>query len=580
MSLLATLLPASLRRWLLAALGDNEEKFTRVFNTSADWIVITRLSDSKIVEANWGFEVMSGYTRAEVLGHPIKDFNVWAIPQQREILVRELMRAGHVRDYMAKMRRRDGTIRDVLVNCTMIALKGDTNSHAVWVARDITEQIVASEQFTAAFRLTPDCMTISRVEDGTYIDVNSAFERVMGMRREDIVGKTSLDLGIWHQPAQRAEVVAILKQQGKVVDYPALIQFRQGGVREVLINAALFESRGKSLMIGLLHDVTAMRAAEREIRDLNATLESRVSERTAELSEANRELTNTLDTLKITMDQLVQSEKLAALGALVAGVSHELNTPIGNSLAVASTQDEMLKRMKKQIEDGLRRSDLTKFMAEIELGTEILMRNLERAANLVGSFKQVAVDRASSKRRKFSLAGHVAEILVTIQPTLRKYKCKVETHIDETIILDSYPGALGQVFINLFDNALIHAFGPSEPGLIVVEARRVGENQVSLDIRDNGKGIPPDNLRRVFDPFFTTKMGQGGTGMGLHIVHNIVTGLLGGQITVTSNDGKAGTTFSLLLPLCTPRDDAANEADILLNGETKASAEDGKQMTS
>jgi PAS domain S-box-containing protein len=564
MGFLTRLLPQAVKSWILAELGDGEEKFSRVFQTSADWITITRLTDSRIVEANSGFEAMSGYRRDEVLGHPIKDFNVWAVPEQRVELVAELMTKGYARDYLAKMRRRDGALRDCLVNCTLIALKGDVNSHAVWIVRDITDQLAASEQFTAAFRLTPDCMTISRVEDGTYIEVNSAFERVMNLPRKDIVGKTAQELKTWHDFQQRHELVELLRRDGTVIDYPALICVSGQEVREMVINCAMFESRGEELMIAVMHDMTEVRSAEREIKRLNANLELRVTERTAELQAANHELLHTLETLKMAKDQLVQSEKLAALGSLVAGVAHELNTPIGNSLTVASTQEEILQKMNARIDAGLKRSELKNFVAEIGMATEILMRNLDRAASLVTSFKHVAVDRTSSKRREFSLADLTTEILLTINPTLRKHKCRIETEIGDAIMLDSFPGALGQVLINLVNNALVHGFAPSEPGTIRIGAAMVDDHHVDIEIRDSGKGIHPDNLRRVFEPFFTTRLGQGGSGMGLHIVHNLVTGLLGGQITVSSGEADGGTAFNLTLPLVAPVIDVVHDGDNLL----------------
>jgi len=476
------------------------------------------------------------------------------------------MSKGYARDYLVKMRRRDGTLRDCLVNCALIALKGDVNSHAVWIARDITDQLVASEQFTTAFRLTPDCMTISRVEDGTYIEVNGAFERVMKLPRNDIVGKTAQDLKTWHNFQQRLELVELLRRDGTVIDYPALICVSGQEVREMVINCAMFESRGDELMIAVMHDVTDVRSAEREIKRLNANLELRVAERTTELQTANHELLHTLETLKMAKDQLVQSEKLAALGSLVAGVAHELNTPIGNSLTVASTQEELLQRMSTRIDAGLKRSELKSFVDEIGMATEILMRNLDRAANLVTSFKHVAVDRTSSKRREFSLADLTAEILLTINPTLRQHKCRIETEIGDAIVLDSFPGALGQVLINLVNNAVVHGFAPSEPGTIGIRAALADDQHVAIEIRDDGKGIHPDNLRRVFEPFFTTRLGQGGSGMGLHIVHNLVTGLLGGQIAVSSSQEGGGTTFNLTLPLIAPLIDAMHDDDGLLEG--------------
>ncbi|MFZ6689020.1 PAS domain-containing sensor histidine kinase [Undibacterium sp. SXout11W] len=552
MGLLSRFMPPAFKHWILAELGDGEEKFTRVFHTSADWIVITRISDSKIVEANAGFETISGYSRDEVIGHPIKDFNVWAVPEQRVELVQELMAKGHARDYLAKMRTKDGSIRDCLVNCALIALKGNVNSHAVWIARDITDQLIASEQSSAAFRLTPDCMTISRLKDGTYIEVNSAFEKAMGMHRKDIIGKTAQDLNVWNSADDRSKLVSLLRQNTTVIDYPAQIKLGDGKTRDILINSTLFESRGEELMIALLHDVTELRAAAKEILSLNANLEHRVQERTAELQAANLDLKTALATLNIAKDQIVQSEKLAALGSLVAGVAHELNTPIGNSLTVASTQDEMLRKLSEQIDTGLKRSELKTFVAEISLATDILLRNLSRAGDLVTSFKHVAVDRTSSKRRQFSLAELTAEILLTMNPTLSKKTCKIESEINNAIVLDSFPGALGQVIINLINNAVIHGFDSRESGSIRIIADFTDDQRAYIEIQDNGKGIHPDNLKRVFEPFFTTRLGQGGSGMGLHIVHNLVTGLLGGQIIVASAHEHGGTTFRLTLPLEAP----------------------------
>ena len=559
MGLLSHLIPAALKHWILAELGDGEEKFTRVFHTSADWIVITRISDSKIVEANAGFETISGYSRDEVMGHPIKDFNVWAVPEQRVELVQELMAKGHARDYLAKMRTKDGSIRDCLVNCALIALKGNVNSHAVWIARDITDQLVASEQSSAAFRLTPDCMTISRLRDGTYIEVNSAFEKAMGMHRKDIIGKTAQELNVWNSADDRSKLVSLLRQNATVIDYPAQIKLRKNETRDILINCTLFESRGEELMIAVLHDVTELRAAAKEILSLNTNLEHRVQERTAELQAANLDLKNALETLNIAKDQLVQSEKLAALGSLVAGVAHELNTPIGNSLTVASTQDEMLRKFSEHIDTGLKRSELKTFISEFRLAIDILLRNLSRAGDLVTSFKHVAVDRTSSKRRKFSLIELISEILLTMNPSLSKKACKIETEINKNIVLDSFPGALGQVIINLINNAVIHGFDSCESGSIRILGNFCDEQHAYIEIQDNGKGIHPDNLKRVFEPFFTTRLGQGGSGMGLHIVHNLVTGLLGGQIVVSSSPESGGTTFRLTLPLEAPLIDEVNE---------------------
>ena len=687
MGILARLLPKALKRRLLSALSDGEDKFSRVFNTSAEWIVITRLDDSTIAEANSGFETISGYLREEVLGKRMLDFNVWAHPEQRITLVEEMMRAGSARNHLVTLRRRDGALRDCMVNCALIALDGPEHSHAVWIARDVTEHAIVHEQFKAAFQLIPDFMSISRVSDGCYVEVNTAFERITGIARAEALGKTSTDLRIWAEPEKRPSLISLLDTHGAVNDFPMALNAR-GQVREALLNAVVFASRGERYIIALLRDVTDERKAARALQEsearfvrlfdqsplpmcyssdenqyrstqwnlawfdafgfdpvedqgksglelqvwvdpeerarllrmtaegtaftdvevqmrrrtgelrwislstrlfdemrrtmvlftyfditdrkraqegmleLNAQLEARVARRTAELQGANGELSQALSTLQIAQDQLVQSEKLAALGSLVAGVAHELNTPIGNGLTVASTLEHRIESFQALVNQGLRKSDLQTLLTDMQLASEILVRNLGRAAALVASFKQVAVDQTSSHRRTFDLGAVVAEILVTLNPALRKTACSVHTRIDDGLAMNSYPGPLGQVLTNLINNAVLHGFEPGEEGKIEVQAWSKDANEVVIEVRDSGRGIAPENLHLVFDPFFTTRLGQGGSGLGLHIVHNLVHSVLGGRIAVHSRPG-SGATFSITLPMTAPeRLDAATSVHI------------------
>jgi len=305
-------------------------------------------------------------------------------------------------------------------------------------------------------------------------------------------------------------------------------------------------------MMLAVKNVTAQRAAEQEIRDINQQLEERVQRRTIKLEQTNTELAETLETLRRAKDELVRSEKMAALGSLVAGVAHELNTPIGNGLTVATTLEQRLQEFDTQIKAGLRRSDLDRWMADVKFATDVLVRNLMRAGDLVRSFKQVAVDRASSQRRQFNLQDIASEIILTLSPVISRSGCEVQAHIASGLELDSYPGPLGQVLDNLINNAMTHAFVNGQRGLIEVRAHDINADEVHIEVRDNGVGISADNLKRVFDPFFTTRLGQGGSGLGLHIVHNIVTEVLGGRIDVSSQPG-AGTTFTLRVPLRAPQ---------------------------
>lgn len=263
--------------------------------------------------------------------------------------------------------------------------------------------------------------------------------------------------------------------------------------------------------------------------------------------------------------QLVSQEKLAALGSLMAGVAHELNTPIGNSLLIASTMQQKTEDVERLMNGpGLRRSDLASYIEDAGKASALVMRGLHSAADLVNSFKQVAVDRTTEQRRQFDLQQVSNEIIATVMNRIRSSGHRIEMEIDFGIAMDSYPGPFGQVITNLINNALLHAFdqhndGSASTGRMRLSATVEGA-RVQIVFEDNGGGIAEQHLSRIFDPFFTTKLGQGGSGLGLSISYNIVTALLGGGIQVASSP--AGTRFTLDLPLVAPRIDAATPANI------------------
>lgn len=289
-------------------------------------------------------------------------------------------------------------------------------------------------------------------------------------------------------------------------------------------------------------------------------LEDRVEKRTRELLDVNARLEVTLEDLRRAQHSLVQSEKLASLGSLVAGVAHELNTPIGTCVTVVTTISERCALLRKEIEEGLRRSQLDAFLDNIEECSRLASSNLERAATLVEDFKLVAVDQTSSRRRQFDLSETARETLVAIKLRHKREPIQIDLDIPEHIHMDSYPGALGQIFTNLIENAMVHGFTDRPRGSIRISAQPEGE-WLNLTIADDGKGIAPEHQAKIFDPFFTTKLGQGGSGLGLSIVYGLVTGLLGGSISLQSSLGR-GTTFTLRIPLCAP--ERPETDDILL----------------
>lgn len=257
--------------------------------------------------------------------------------------------------------------------------------------------------------------------------------------------------------------------------------------------------------------------------------------------------------VKLTQSKLVEQEKLAALGSIVAGVAHELNTPIGNSLLVASALKEKNDEFIQTIQGGnLKRSEMERYCRNSTEAVDIIVRNLDTSAQLVASFKQISADQTSNQRRRFDLAKICEELARTLAARIRREGHQLEVNIEPGILIDSYPGSLGQVLSNLIINAIVHGFDSDEPGRIVITAELANKSLVVIQCQDNGKGIPQKNLKRIFEPFFTTRLGQGGSGLGLHISYNIVHSILGGNIAVHSKEHE-GACFVIELPLVAPQ---------------------------
>lgn len=289
----------------------------------------------------------------------------------------------------------------------------------------------------------------------------------------------------------------------------------------------------------------------RFILEYNRSLE-RQEQAELEMLAAKEAAERALADLRQAQQTLVQSEKLAALGSLVAGIAHEINTPVGSSLTVASSLLERALEMQTLVEGGrVRKSDLTGFIASMREAGDLLVASLNAAAGQIQNFKQVAVDQASSQRRAFNLKVVAEEVLSTLKPHIKHTAHRLDVDIPDDIVMDSYPGPLGQVISNCFINAVTHGFDGIDTGVLRVEARLTDPAHVRMDISDNGRGIRPEHLGKIFDPFFTTRMGRGGTGLGLNLVYTIVTGMLGGTIEVHSTPG-AGTRMCFLLPLAAP----------------------------
>ncbi|MEM9136005.1 MAG: hybrid sensor histidine kinase/response regulator [Cyanobacteria bacterium P01_F01_bin.42] len=285
----------------------------------------------------------------------------------------------------------------------------------------------------------------------------------------------------------------------------------------------------------------------RQLAEYHQNLEQKVSDRTQELSQA-------LATLRQAQDELIRSEKMSALGNLVAGVAHEINTPVGNAMLAASVLASETQTFSSDCQQKqLRRSQLQDYLKTAHDSSSLIFSNLQQAANLIQSFKEVAVDQSSHHWRRFQIIDYLNNILRNLEPQLRKLNHQVQVKGDADIALSSFPGALSQVITNFVMNSLTHAYQPGEQGKIEINVNQNGQNHVLLVYSDDGCGIPPENYDRVFEPFFTTARDLGGSGLGLHIAHNLVTQTLQGSIHLESARDQ-GVSLTLSLPNLMPPD--------------------------
>lgn len=406
-------------------------------------------------------------------------------------------------------------------------------------------------RFKTLFDMAPLPLSVTD-RHGHIIGANQALTRAFGYGEEQLIGKRSDAFTFWGAPEERERIWQLYMRNGSVHGEVASMALRDGGAGQVAIWSSSLTLDGKDAIIWALLDMTAELKAKQELEELNASLESRVRERSAELERANDDLSHALQTLQRTQHDLIASEKMASLGSLVAGIAHELNTPIGNSLLASTALGDRVTEFEAMLSGGtLRRSTLSAYNEEVKLASALISSSLNKAANLIASFKQIAVDQTSDQRRVFKLQAVVEDTAATYMPRLRRAQCGATFDVPPGLVLDSYPGSWYQIFNNLINNALAHAFEDHGDCAIGITARELDGAMVEVVFSDNGAGMPDEVRRHVFDPFFTTKMGRGGTGLGMNIVYNIVTGVLGGRVAVESQPGQ-GTTVRIVIPRSSP----------------------------
>ncbi|PHR74355.1 MAG: hypothetical protein COA66_00765 [Arcobacter sp.] len=376
------------------------------------------------------------------------------------------------------------------------------------------------------------------------IDCNSSFASFCGKNKSDIIGK-NIEYLFGDKNAERINSIdANLLEKGGSNYSTIKLPNAKKELRDIIIYKNTYKDvlNNVEWIVGSYFDITEINKAKEKIENFNIELKKKVYERTVELEESNHELEVSLENLKQTQDKLIESEKMASLGGLVAGIAHELNTPIGIGITGSSHFLELTKDIIEKFENkDMSQNDFKEYTNDSYDLAHLIYLNLKKSNHLIKSFKQISVDQTSEEKRSFELKNYIDEILISINSVLRKRNIKVIVSAKESISLDSYPGAISQIITNLIFNSLHHAYEENEDGFIHITLSKE-KKKIRIVYTDDGKGIKKENLSKIFDPFFTTNRNKGGTGLGLNIVYNIIITQLKGHISCDSEEG-AGVKF-------------------------------------
>lgn len=535
-----------------AMLNHTLEHFRAIVQGSDDAIVSKTL-DSIVTSWNLGAQKIFGYTEEEMVGKSITIL----IPPDRiaeeAYFVRKIVAGERIDHFETERLHKDGHRINVSVTLSPIRDRDGRIIGASKIARDITRTLrlhAANEVATNILQSTEDAI-ISKTLGGIVTSWNPGAERLFGYTSAEMIGQ---NVNILFAPDRHGEEQLILERiaKGDHVNHFETVRLRKdGSLVDVSVSVSpVRDTWGRIIGASkIARDITERKRADELVRALTNELELRVDMRTYELVNANVALQKLNLELQQTQGELMRREKMSALGSLVAGVSHEMNTPLGNSLTVGSTLHHELVTFENEVECGkVTKHRLKEFNQNLHCGLDLLLKNLDRAIEQIRHFKQVSVDQASEQRRVFDLKLITEDNVAMLLPQFRPTPHDVVANIPDDIKMDSFPGAIGQVITNLALNALVHGFADDMQGVVSISAGMIDRTHVQILVADNGRGISKETLPRIFDPFFTTKMGQGGSGLGLNIVFNLVTLTLNGSISVESTVG-TGTCFTIVLPL-------------------------------
>jgi PAS domain S-box-containing protein len=526
-----------------------EESYRKLFEGSVDGIYVTTPGGA-LLNANPALARMMGYRTPEDLINGVGDIaeTVYVHPAARAEYQSLMQRDGMVREFEYQVRQRDGAILWLSDSASAVRDEAGEITRYEGTVRDITDQKRAEDAIAEGRRRLQQVIdTVPAVinvknKELRYVLMNRYMAGIFGIEPADAIGRTTTDLMSRYGAQKTDENDKRVLESGREVGfYEEEYLDSSGNLRQWLVNKLpLLDGDGEiETIVTVALDIGERKRGELEMRKAKDAAEA------------------ALRNLRETQNSLIEAEKLAALGRLVAGVAHEVNNPVGISLTVASSLERKTAVFAAEVARGdLRRSTLNEFLETSRDASSQLVANLNRAAELIQSFKQVAADRNYSDQRSFDLGDLTEQVVMSLRPGLRKLNLTLNVDCQPNLTMNSYPGPYGQVLTNLFLNSVAHAFPDGRPGVVDIKVRASGKDNVEIIFSDNGCGMSLDVRRRAFDPFFTTRRDQGGTGLGLHIVYSIVTNRLGGRLDLDSGTG-GGTRIQIILPRAAPLKQAA-----------------------
>ncbi|CAN5224654.1 PAS domain S-box protein [soil metagenome] len=526
-----------------------EESYRKLFEGSVDGIYVTTPGGA-LLNANPALARMMGYDTPEDLIRATEDIarTIYVDPADRAEYLMRMERDGMVREFEYQVRQRHYTVLWLSDSATAVRDDAGNVLRYEGTVRDITNQKRAEAAVKEGRRLlqqvidTVPAVINVKTPELRYVLMNRYMAGIFGIEPGEALGRTTGELMLRYNSSKTDSPDKRVLASGQGLGfYEEEYKDAAGNMRQWLVNKQpLLTPDGKiENIVTVALDIGERKRSEQEMRKAKDAAEA------------------ALRNLRETQNSLIEAEKLAALGRLVAGVAHEVNNPVGISLTVASSLERKIMLFSEEVARGdLRRSSLNEFIESNRDAASQLVANLNRAAELIQSFKQVAADRNYSDQREFDLADLTEQVVMSLKPGLRSQNLALSVDCKPDLVMNSYPGPYGQVLTNLFLNAVAHAFPAGGGGAVEIRIQEAGPDHVEILFTDNGVGMTPDVRRRAFDPFFTTRRDQGGTGLGLHIVYSIVTNRLGGRLNLHSEPGN-GTRIQIILPRNAPQEMAA-----------------------